>query len=183
MKRPSFTFLIASLAIAAFLAPLPVAFAGDSPPESNQPNKDLDEDGLINQLEAKRGTKPDVVDSDDDGVDDADDAIGYDGNFTFPALPESHYAIIDLGSTESIGAILALNNNGTVVTRLGTDAPDKLQKLGAAAEDLPGDFVSLNNNDELIYEVSTESEVYSSSLLFSETKSPGKSSAAAPSFW
>ena len=74
-------------------------FAAESPSESTSrfPEADSDDDGLTNAEEADSGSDPTLKYSDGDGLMDGEDAVPNDGDFAFPRVPVSSYAMIDLG--------------------------------------------------------------------------------------
>jgi probable HAF family extracellular repeat protein len=72
---------------------------------------DADHDGLTNLQEYEANTDPNNPDSDGDGVLDGQDGWANDPDFSPPRLPDSHYALIDLGP----GTANALNSNSDVV--------------------------------------------------------------------
>jgi probable HAF family extracellular repeat protein len=77
----------------------------------SSPYGDNDHDGLTNLQEYLAGTDPNNPDTDGDGVLDGEDGWPFDPDFSPPRIPDSHYALIDLGP----GVATALNNNNDVV--------------------------------------------------------------------
>lgn len=123
-------------------------------PSSNkfptQPDEDQEPDGLTNAQETTlRGTNPELADTDGDGKNDLIDAVGYDPAFTFKAVAESAYAVVDLGPVEAFpGSIEAVNDLGTVAVGL---SGDRTRYFSFSGEDeLDGRFVDLNNHDSML---------------------------------
>lgn len=73
--------------------------AAESPSDSASrfAEEDSDDDGLTNAEEADSGSDPTLKYSDGDGLMDGEDAVPNDDDFAFPRVPESSYAMIDLG--------------------------------------------------------------------------------------
>ena len=111
---------------------------------------DPEQDGSNNLLEYRRGTNPQKKDTDGDGVNDAEDAVGYDPAFTFKAAPETVYRVIDLGEYPKNSYIQAVNNRGTVILKKSY-SQFTLRQLGKTARDYDGQFVDLNNKDDYIH--------------------------------
>ncbi len=136
------------LAVLAFGLVHPLPADTDSPPSKKSPtqaNDDEEPDGLTNSQEANRGTDPKLEDTDGDGVPDLEDAVGYDSFFTFKAVPEGPYAVIDLGTAQSV---LALNDRGTVVLDDGDDF--RVRTLGGQEPSTKeGVFLAIDNADRI----------------------------------
>jgi len=81
------------------------------------PNADKDGDGLSNLIEATReGTNPDNPNTDGAGPNDGADQVPYAPEISLPRLPESSYALIDLGvATTGTNVKKYVSNQGTVV--------------------------------------------------------------------
>ena len=130
---------------------LVVLHSQTSPPGPTQKTLDSDKDGLINELESVRGTLPNNPNSDGDSKTDLEDAVGYDAYYTFPALPEVAFAVIDCGTLPTTSSVSAVNDRGSIVISDNQSGGSvKFKKLGQDAIDIDGRLVALNNNDVII---------------------------------
>lgn len=151
---------IAAILALAAIGParnLELAAQNNSPPSNKAPNQadlDPDGDGLLTGTEARRGTDPMLPNTDNDGVGDLQDAVGYDAYYTFSAAPEGGFAVIDLGETASYGPLADVADNGTVVfTNADNAAHFHLIALGEEAREQQGFFHggALGNNGTIFY--------------------------------
>jgi len=151
-------FLFGATAMLALTAPFIRAATISEPtvPISNYPDEDLDQDGLTNSEEAERGTNPNKTDTDDDGMPDLVDAVGYDPFFTFPAASEGRYAIIDLGVLPAGTIVRSVNNLGqVVVSHSDWQIPDQtwfeIRDPKSAPIRKAGTFYDMNNLGVYLY--------------------------------
>ena len=129
---------------------------------------DPEQDGSNNLLEYRKGTNPQKKDTDGDGLNDAEDAVGYDPAFSFKAAPETVYRVIDLGEYPKNSYIQAVNNRGTVILKKSY-SQFTLRQLGKTARDYDGQFVDLNNKDDYIHTYGLK-HYLNGGLWFEETR-------------
>ncbi|MEM7789840.1 MAG: hypothetical protein AAF546_00430 [Verrucomicrobiota bacterium] len=114
-------------------------------------SKDFDNDGLTDAMEILRGTDPTLPDTDSDGKEDLFDAVGYDSYFSFDAVDETPFSVIDLGADDDLSTLL-VNDLGTTVSITADRKKFSIQELGKANSDkTEGEFRSINNHNELVY--------------------------------
>lgn len=95
-------------------------------PPLNITSLDSDGDGLSNAREQALGTDPMNADSDGDDTVDGEDGWPLDKELSFPRVPESNYAVIEItNGTEPPGLSLThlgISDKGEVLFRRGTNA-------------------------------------------------------------
>lgn len=129
-----------------------------SPIGAPNPDRDYDEDGLTNAVEAEIGTYPWNPYSDGDLLKDGEDAVPLNGDMKVPAAPETRYAIVDLGEVTGVGYPVGINDQGQVL--LGSEVLSLWTsgQLTTIIEEETGGFVSLLQDGSVFYHGAWEAD-------------------------
>jgi N-acetylmuramoyl-L-alanine amidase len=113
---------------------------GLNPNDASDANSDTDGDGLTALQEHARSTRADKKDTDDDGIDDALDAVGDDGEINWNRTPEAKYVWIE--QVEKTGA-KALSRHGHILFPTSNNGTSDLSTLQVLWDSNTSSWVNL----------------------------------------